>query len=94
MTVKNNIAPVLVWYMLAAVMYYLLEMYACYDCSTKHLRYVCFLIGHVLLLSAAYKAYRNGSTILKILTLPLVFWTGMAVIATFMWSLAPFLRYQ
>ena len=94
MNVRKQVAIILASYTLAAVLFYLLDIYACYDCLTERLTYVCFLIGHALLLFVACKVIKNTSTKAKLVTVPLALWSGMTVLATLMWSIAPFLRYQ
>jgi len=94
MIVRKQVALVLASYTLAAVLFYLFDIYACYDCSTERLTYVCFLIGHALLLTFACTVIKNTSTTATLVTVPLALWAGMTFLATLMWSIAPFLRYQ
>ncbi|HIQ15086.1 MAG TPA: hypothetical protein EYH38_05880 [Leucothrix sp.] len=94
MTVRKQVGLVLVSYTLAGVLFYLFDIYACYDCSTERATYVYFLIGHTLLLLVTIKVIKNSSTAVTFVSVPLALWAAMTVLATLMWSIAPFLRYQ
>ena len=94
MSFHKKLALIFVFYMTTTVLYFLFDIYACYECSTERLIYVCFLIGHVLVLFLLAKIIKSSSLVVVLVAAPLVLWVSMAVLANLMWSIAPFLKYQ
>lgn len=94
MSFRKELILLITGYFLAAALYYLMDIYACYECSVGRGTYFYFVIGYTFIILLLVKIMKIASKIILFSAYPLALWCAMAFIANLMWAVIPFTRYQ
>ncbi len=81
-------------YLITVIMYFLMEEYACYDCSTERLTYFYFLVGYAFVVFLLIRVISKSSRVILFVACPLALWSAMAFCANLLWVIIPFARFQ